>query len=173
MKKLLTAAATIALISTSSAAAPPGRDCGALPDASMIGEAHAIDGDTLAVLRADGTRWPDVRLWGIQAPELRDARSKLENPAGMRSRVALEDLLPGSITCRPIEWDRYCRVVARCATDATPDLSLTMLSAGEAYLFTTFAMGRNASLEIRTAYVAAERQARADRRGLWRAWLAP
>jgi len=173
MKPMVVAAMAM-LISTAALAGPPKRDCGALPDGSLIGEAHAIDGDTLAMMRADDTRTPNIRLWGIQAPELRDAISKVETAAGMRARAALEAIAGDagqSVTCRPIEWDSYCRVVARCAVDGTPDINLAMLSSGDAYLFTTYALTSKVPADVRAKYIAAERQARSDRRGLWRTWL--
>lgn len=176
MKPITAAIAACLLLPAITMAKPPTKpDCGALPDSPLTGEAHAIDGDTIAIMRADDTRTPNVRLWGIQAPELRDACSKIETSAGMRSRVALEALAgdsSGEVTCRPIEWDSHCRLVARCATNGTPDISLAMLTAGEAYLFTTYALTGKVPAEVRAQYIAAERQARRDRRGLWRAWLA-
>src|ERR687898_493737 len=62
---------------------------GTLP-AAWDGQAYAIDGATLAGV---GLK-PHVRIWGIQAPELRDTRA--ESVAGMRARAALEDLLAQS-----------------------------------------------------------------------------
>jgi endonuclease YncB( thermonuclease family) len=60
---------------------------GALPP-SWDGQAFAIDGHTLGAV---GLK-PQIRIWGIQGPELRDAAS-IERVAGMRARAALEDLL--------------------------------------------------------------------------------
>src|SRR5215218_922009 len=60
---------------------------GALPG-KWEGIAFAIDGATLA---GAGLK-PSIRLWGIQAPELRD-KDKQETAPGMRARAAVEDLL--------------------------------------------------------------------------------
>ena len=63
--------------------------CRDLPvPAAFEAEAYAIDGDTLAFV---GLK-PHVRIWGIQAPELRD-KDNLETVPGMRLRAALEDLM--------------------------------------------------------------------------------
>src|SRR5918993_2911050 len=101
MKSLLLAAALAAVALPAIAQPAPrktatsssdGPDCaamGALP-ATWDGQAYAIDGATLAGV---GLK-PHVRIWGIQAPELRDTRA--ESVAGMRARAALEDLLAQS-----------------------------------------------------------------------------
>src|SRR5690348_1248582 len=86
------------------------RSCGDLPDA-FEAAAYTVDGDGLAPL---GRRW-SVRLWGIDAPELRDHASRLESVTGMRARVWLDDALAGAdyrVRCEPQTWDRFCRVVA-------------------------------------------------------------
>ena len=112
-------------------------DCaamGALP-ATWDGQAYAIDGATLAGV---GLK-PHVRIWGIQAPELRDA-TKAESVAGMRARAALEDLLEQSghkVKCRATKFDRSCRIVAQCSLDdgRGGDIGGGMIAAGMAYGF--------------------------------------
>jgi endonuclease YncB( thermonuclease family) len=60
---------------------------GELPKA-WDGQAFAIDGQTLG-----GTGLKvHLRIWGIQAPELRDT-TRVENVPGMRARAFLADLL--------------------------------------------------------------------------------
>jgi len=148
--------------------AAPQRDCvtemGALPP-RVDATAFAIDGDTLAGV---GLK-PRLRLWGIQAPELRDKQTGQETVPGMRARAALDDLLaPGNrVTCRVAKFDRYCRYVAQCvAADGATDLGAGMLTAGQAYgywLEDTLPWAPAAG----QAYIALERAARAERRGLW------
>jgi len=150
------------------------RDCGPLPR-SIVGKAWAIDGDTLAML-SEGKRMPDIRLFGIQAPELRDKATNMETRIGMQSRAALDDLLAevgNSTTCTAVEWDRYCRVVAWCSVMSTKGLrylSVLMLDRGQAYVFTTYALRPPGDDEI-MRLIEAERAARQARRGLWKHWL--
>lgn len=140
------------------------------------GLAYAIDGDTLAI---DGQ--PHIRVWGIQAPELRDKHTGQETVAGMRSRAHLEDLLKPSrqaVSCTPTKWDRYCRLVATCDTKypsgqpngVAEDLGWQMIDAGQAYGYYLDETLQRAP-DTSRAYAAAESLARAQRRGLWTGWL--
>ena len=109
---------------------------GALP-ATWNGQVYAIDGYTLAAV---GLK-PHIRLWGIQAPELRDG-AKAESVAGMRARAALEDLLEQSthkVKCRASKFDRDCHVVAQCSLDDAQagDIGGALIAAGMAYGFTS------------------------------------
>lgn len=135
------------------------------------GQAYAIDGDTLA----GAGLAPRIRIWGIQAPELRDA-GKGESVAGMRARAALEDLLSNSdhkVSCKVAKWDRYCRVVAQCSLHdgVNPiDIGGALIAGGMAYGFyleETLPWEPKASQR----YATAEVEARKARRGLWSAWL--
>ncbi|MBM3623646.1 MAG: thermonuclease family protein [Alphaproteobacteria bacterium] len=103
--------AALALLCTPVLAAAAQPKCTPGDLASLVGRAGAIDGDTLALI-VDGRRTPNIRLWGVDAPELRDA-AKLESPAGMQARVAISDLVHGRpVTVQPIECDNYGRIVA-------------------------------------------------------------
>lgn len=144
----------------------------------ITGHAYAGDGDTITFV-GHPTR---VRIWGIQAPELRD-QAKVETVPGMRARARLEELLAAAghkVVCQPAKWDRYCRYVAFCETlqmdDAagllrTPqDVGWRLLDEGLAYGFwleDTFP-GRP---ELSNWYASAEAKARAERKGLWPLWL--
>ena len=129
MKSLFVAAALAAIAlpamaqpaprkTTPAATAPSDApDCAAMGTlaANWNGQAYAIDGDTLAGV---GLK-PHIRLWGIQAPELRDG-AKAESVAGMRARAALEDLLEQSghkVKCRVLKFDRNCHMVAQCSLE--------------------------------------------------------
>ncbi|GEP60116.1 hypothetical protein [Reyranella soli] len=96
-------------------------DCaamGALP-ATWDGQAYAIDGNTLAGVNLK----PHIRIWGIQAPELREA--KAESVAGMRARAVLEDLLEQSghkVKCRTTKFDPLAA--------SSPSARSTMAEAG-------------------------------------------
>lgn len=142
------------------------------------GEAYAIDGDTLAVV---GLK-PHIRLWGIQAPELRkkDApgATGIETVAGMFARAALEDELQKNrrmVSYEPTKWDHYCRIVA--LVWITPqkigdkvDLGSVMLHRGAAYgFYLDDAIPDSPGLS--RDYATAEAFARQARAGLWKAWL--
>lgn len=167
MKQFALAAALTALLVLPAGAEPPKKDCGPLP-ATFEGLVFSGDGDTVY-----GVGYaPPIRLWGIQAPELRDKQTGQESAAGMRTRAALEELLAASghrAKCEPRKWDRYCRVVASCAAGTT-DVSLELLKGGMAYGFwLSDTASDKAALSV--AYAMAEAEARKERRGLWPIWL--
>ena len=181
MKRLFVAAALVAVALPAMAQSVPRKtapapsdmpDCaamGALP-ATWNGQVYAIDGYTLAAV---GLK-PPIRLWGIQAPELRDG-AKAESVAGMRARAALEDLLEQStrkVKCRAIKFDRDCHVVAQCSLDDAQagDIGGALIAAGMAYGFT---LNETLAWESRASqrYATAEAEARKQRRGLWKDWL--
>ena len=176
----------VLLIATATAYAqgkPPARtdDC-ATRHGDMLqswnGVAYAIDGDTLAGV---GLK-PNIRIWGIQAPELRD-KDKDETVPGMRARATLSDLLTkvdGKVWCRATKYDHYCRLVAQCnvptdpppgSTSPTPlDLGLYMVLTGYAYGFyleDTLPWDAGAGMR----YTKAEAAARERKGGLWKDWL--
>ncbi|MBX9944907.1 MAG: thermonuclease family protein [Reyranella sp.] len=139
---------------------------GALPE-TLAGIAFAGDGDTI---HGAGWSWP-VRLWGLQAPELRD-RAKADTSPGMRARAHLADVLAAGdhrVTCTPIEFDAYCRVVATCRTGAGVDLTASVLEAGLAYGY--FLAKHPSRVDQALAYSKAEAAARKAERGLWPTWL--
>lgn len=172
-------AALIALAAGPAAAADI--SCRDRPVPSLVeGQAFAVDGDTLAF-----PGQPRVRLWGIQAPELRDKATRQETPAGMAARAALAEriaaLAEPSVRCHPVKWDRWCRLVATCAAPAfgepvrtDQDIAATMLLDGWAYGFMLDdpLRGREAEgVALARRYAALEAQARRARAGLWREWL--
>ena len=113
---------------------------------------------------------PNVRLWGVDAPELRDT-GKVEAVAGMRARVALGELVSGkAVTVRAVECDAYGRTVANVEAGGV-DLSLAMVRAGMAYVFAHYAF-RPDMLDRFKALADAEREAREKGAGLWQVWLA-
>lgn len=163
------APAAAAPAATDKPAAPECAAMGPLPD-TWSGQAYAIDGDTLAGI---GLKSP-LRVWGIQAPELRDA-DKSESVPGMRARAALEDLLDKSdhkLKCRPVKFDRECRIVAQCSIDAgadSIDIGGAQLAAGMAYGLIEETPAHEPRASQR--YATAEFEARKARRGLWPVWL--
>jgi len=128
----------------------------------------AIDGQTLG---GTGLK-AHLRIWGIQAPELRDT-TRVENVPGMRARAFLADLLAKAdhkVKCRPARFDRECRIVAQCSVGDGGDLGGSMIAGGMAY---GFELDEALPWESRAGqrYADAEFEARKARRGLWPAWL--
>ncbi len=157
------------------------RDCiirqGELPKA-WKGQAFAVDGNTIAGI---GLK-PQIRLWGIQAAELRDRQTGQETARGMRARAALADLLEVAghrVSCQVTTWDSDCRLVALCTiiaempTGSQPaphDLALRLLEDGMAYGFELEkAPPWDASASARYAHY--EAIARQAHKGLWPQWL--
>jgi endonuclease YncB( thermonuclease family) len=89
------------------------------------------DGNTI---KLNGTTY---RLWGIDAPEMRQACADGWE-AGPEARRKLADLIGvGHVTCESRGLDRYRRTIALCRTDGQ-DLGAAMVSAGMAYAFTRY-----------------------------------
>jgi endonuclease YncB( thermonuclease family) len=168
MRKPLLVAAVAALAATAlpAAARSQTKDCGQLPG-PYDGLLFTGDGDTLY-----GAGFgPPIRLWGVQAPELRDT-SKQETVTGMRARALVEDLLAANgykAHVEPAKWDRYCRAVA-VVTVGGKEPALELIRAGLGYGFylsETKPYGEAKSV----AYGTAEAAARKARLGLWPQWL--
>lgn len=142
------------------------------------GKAFAVDGSTLVGI---GLK-PRIRLWGIQAPELRNRLTGQENIAGMRSRAALEDMLAAGdrqTSCKLIGWDRSCRAVAQCTitaempTGTKPqphDVAQRLLEDGLVFTadLADVIPGEPTTSERYAHY---ESLARKAGKGLWPAWL--
>ena len=129
------------------------------------------DADTIHV-----TGYPrPIRIWGVQAPELRD-KDKAETVSGMASRALVDDLFHEArraTTCVTTKYDLYCRAVAVCSIGtggAAKELGLELIKAGMAYGF--YLEEPVAGMpDINLRYADAEYDARKAGRGLWPAWL--
>ena len=121
----------------------------------IAGRAKIIDGDSLEVA---GER---IRLFGIDAPEARqqcrDAQGA-DYACGRDAARILTALIGGRpVSCTLVTHDRYARDVATCEAKGH-DLGEAMVRAGYARDYARHSKGR---------YAAAERDARAARRGIW------
>ena len=115
------------------------------------------DGDTVTVLDAGNTTYK-IRLAGIDAPEK-------QQPFGQASKQALSERVYGKEVA--VEWqkrDRYGRIVGKVTVNHT-DACLAQVTAGLAWHYKKYE--KEQAPEDRTAYAAAEGQARAAHRGLW------
>ncbi len=115
------------------------------------------DGDTL---RCGADR---VRLFGVDAPEVRRGQ-KPAQPFAYEARDELVRLTRGRVGCRVVDHDRYGRFVARCWSDASPDLNAALIRSGFATEYRRYSKG---------VYAEAEAQARTAGRGQWRVASAP
>lgn len=108
---------------------------------------RVVDGDTFIM---SGAR---VRLWGIDAPELRTAY-------GPHAKAALVRLVAddAKFSCEIKDNDRYKRIVARCR-NKHGDIGAAMVAAGHAYDWSRYSSG---------AYAQQELQARQVGAGMWR-----
>lgn len=110
------------------------------------------DGDSLLVQRADVKRTSELRLAGIDAPEL-------SQPWGIQSRSALRRFAQGSaVRVEVTDRDRYGRLVAR-VWQGRIYVNAEMTRQGHAWAFDRYL----ADGAIR----AGQREARAAGRGLW------
>ena len=110
------------------------------------------DGDTLRC-------GPDrVRLFGVDAPEVRRGKTPAE-PLAYEARDELVRLTRGRVGCRVVDHDRYGRSVARCWSDASPDINAALIRSGLATEYRRYSKG---------AYATAEDEARRAGRGAWK-----
>ncbi len=123
--------------------------------ADLTGQPERIhDGDTL---RLGGV---NVRLWGVDAPELKQEcqdRAGASYGCGERARAALVELIGDRpVTCQHRDTDRYGCMVGACKA-GNVDLNREMMRQGWAVAYTTF---------TRT-YVGQEADAHRHGRGIW------
>jgi len=137
--------------------------------ATVDGPASALGGDTIAVSGLG----PQIRIWGIEAPVYRPKRNDIEPRPGLQARTALEELLATDeshgVHCRPVAWDRDCRLVAVCDGPGGKDIGRHMLERGMAFRVAL----DEAPSDLARAYAATEAAARAHNVGLWPMWLKP
>ena len=116
------------------------------------------DGDTVTVLDAARVQHK-IRLSGIDAPEK-------AQPFGNRSKKSLSDLaFDKTVTVETDKRDRYGREVGKVLVNGR-DVNLIQVERGMAWHYKAYE--REQSPSDRKLYDAAEADARAGRRGLWR-----
>lgn len=118
------------------------------------------DGDTITVYSGTGPQLK-VRLYGIDAPELKQA-------FGNVARETLSDMVFGrNVQLKVQNTDRYGRTVARVIVDGM-DVNAAMVRSGFAWHYKAYA-------KKDSGLAAAEDEARTGKRGLWadRAPVAP
>lgn len=134
---------------------------------TVEGTARVKDGDTLAIAGID------VRLSGLDAPEMKQGR------AGRYSRAGLMRHINGEpVVCAGDELDKYGRLVGRCAVRGR-EINVWMVERGLAFAYWPYRAldlqrlpcphGGAADCHYTTPeLLRAEDRARAAGRGLWR-----
>lgn len=121
--------------------------------ATFSGEVVRVkDGDSIIVYRADMQRRSEIRLAGIDAPEL-------AQPWGIQSRSALRRLIDGKVVeVEVTDRDRYGRLVGKVWRGRVY-VNAAMTAGGHAWAYRRYLND--------PAIRAGQQQARAARRGLW------
>ncbi len=131
-------------------------------DGTLLAQGRVVkvaDADTMTILGSDRQRYK-VRLQGIDAPE------KKQNYG-----MACKDKLAAMVLNRRVDVeaykkDRYQRVIAKVMLD-DKDMALELIRQGCGWHYKAYASEQSRS--DRRDYAAAEKQARHNKRGLWRA----
>lgn len=115
------------------------------------------DGDTITVLD-DNKQRHVIRLMGIDAPEKAQA-------FGLKAKQSLSDLVfDRDVSVTWFKRDRYLRTVGQVRLDDT-DVCLEQIKRGFAWHYKQYE--REQSVEDRSRYADAEKEARVARIGLW------
>jgi endonuclease YncB( thermonuclease family)/DNA-directed RNA polymerase subunit RPC12/RpoP len=123
-------------------------------EGEIEGRASVIDGDTIEI---GGVR---IRLWGVDAPEGKQRCYRRGKPwrCGTSSANGLAASVgTRTVTCTEKTRDRYGRIVATCKVGGE-DIGAGLVSNGWALDYKRYSKG---------AYSFEQRQAEAERRGIW------
>jgi endonuclease YncB( thermonuclease family) len=152
LRRLVACALTgVAVFSLASSSAP---GAATAVTADITGPASIVDGDTLDI---GGQR---VRLDGIDAPETAQTCSRRwagSWDCGKAATKALGALIGGhQVSCQSRGTDKYGRMLGVCSVDGS-ELNGALVRAGMAWAFVKYS----------TAYVEAEKLAKAAQAGVW------
>jgi micrococcal nuclease len=119
------------------------------------------DGDTLILVTGEGTKLK-VRLYGIDAPEIRHERVPGQ-PYGREAKDALTEMALGrKVTLEIVDIDMHRRMVGIVRISGA-DINQEMIRNGLAWAYRRYLSAPYASV-----YIAAEKEARSRRLGLWK-----
>jgi len=122
---------------------------------------RVADGDTLTLVTREGTTLK-VRLYGIDTPEIRHERLPGQ-PYGKEAKAALTALVLGRrVTVEIVDIDTHKRMVG-IVRRSGEDINLAMVRSGFAWAYRRYLSAPYAS-----EYIAAEKEARSRRLGLWK-----
>lgn len=143
------------------------------PGDTIEGRAVALDGDTLRLF-SEGGKPVDVRLWGIDAPEM-----SAEDGSGWAARAAMDRLLRDQLVvrCQVVDTDRHGRPVATCGPYIVDDhgapfnldeFGAAIIGLGWAVEYRKFTRTPSADPLAAEKYRQAEMRARERRAGRWK-----
>lgn len=122
---------------------------------------RVADGDTLTLVTRTGTKLK-VRLYGIDAPEIRH-KMLPGQPYGKEAKAKLTELALGRrVTVEIVDIDTHKRMVGIVRRSGA-DINLAMVRSGYAWAYRRYLSAPYAS-----EYIAAEKEARSRRLGLWK-----
>jgi micrococcal nuclease len=122
---------------------------------------RVTDGDTLILVTSEGTKLK-ARLYGIDAPEIRHQEVPGQ-PYGREARDALAELALGrKVTLEILDIDTHRRMVGIVRVSGV-DINREMVRSGFAWAYR-----RYLSTPYASSYIAAEKEARGKRLGLWK-----
>lgn len=123
---------------------------------------YCSDGDTCRV-KIEGSMWVNVRLAGIDAPEVPHGKKKPGQPLGQEAKDLLNNTVKGkSLKLRQTDLDHYNRPVVELINADNSVLNVQMVREGYAEAY----RGPAKRLD-RAPYLAAEEAARKDKKGVW------
>ena len=121
---------------------------------------RVTDGDTLILVTSEGTKLK-VRLYGIDAPEIRH-KEVPGQPYGREAKDALTELSLGRrVTLEILDIDTHRRMVGIIRVSGV-DINREMIRSGFAWAYRRYLSPPYAS-----SYIAAQKEARGRRLGLW------
>ena len=135
----------------------------AFPDSGLV--VVVYDGDTVKVRFKDGNE-RNVRLIGIDSPEIDDQREDVRFMAFMAKRFAFLNLFRKNVHLA-YDWeleDKYGRLLAYLTTDDGSLFNEFILKKGFAFAFRKFPFRK----DLMKKFLAAETEARRAGKGLWR-----
>jgi endonuclease YncB( thermonuclease family) len=124
-----------------------------LPDADIVGIPKLIDADSFKI----GTT--EIRLFGVDAPEGKQTCKIGEEiiKCGELAKQQLQNFIGNSeIVCKPLEYDKYERIVAECTSNQT-NLNAWVVANGLAYAYRFHS----------DKYIADEEIAKSAKLGVW------
>ncbi len=157
----------LAIVTLLTLTAHPAGAQGELRPKEVSGPAVVVDGDTLRVGISV------VRLWGVDAPEISNCTSPTVpmkpfcgTPQAETSRTSLERIIGNAtqVRCTEVTRDSFGQMMGECFVGRV-NIGLEQIRSGNAVAWPSY-LRQNA--QKAPAYTAAEAEAEAARRGVWR-----
>ncbi|MHB8883096.1 MAG: thermonuclease family protein [Thermodesulfovibrionales bacterium] len=134
----------------------------ALPSETLHGKITKVsDGDTVKLAPSMGGKPIRVRLYGIDAPEIRHGRKEGQNYGDDAKEALRSIVLRQDVSVEDMDTDRYGRTVGRI-WKGKQDVNLEMVKLGYDWAYVQYLKRPHAS-----EYLAAEKEARQKKLGLW------